>query len=473
LYSLRNILEILLQKSTVKLSIPGRTGWGTGFFVSHDLVLTCSHVVKDEPSLVNVHWQQMELAEASVELFFPDPIDLALLRLSKPFSEAVCVHLDQDQNSLPESEQAYFFGYPDKDYPDGCPVLVTCEGLLGGEFPLIKFKSGQVRPGMSGSPMLNLATGKVFGIVKATRDRSSNLGGDAISATVIFQCFPELIEEQKKSSTWQRLIALPSYAKIAKDLIFDSYARSGNIDQLCHELLLNISCNYGLLESEVRTINDNLLSICRDVQKPNMDLVLSEFEEKISGFFRAEKNHKVGLPNVRSNLKAFGKSIRLNSSETENFFNLALCQYIDKEVLPENVDRAISLYEQSAKISPNFEQFHIALGIIFSKKKKFKQAIYAFSEAERILEGKDIYSDDLMNLIEDTRQAYRYQKFHLESVQRIVRVTVIAVVVIFLPVEIAIGTKIIFIVLILLIREILVRVIRFLRNVNCPPDGLS
>jgi len=53
-----------------------------------------------------------------------------------------------------------------------------------------------VRPGMSGSPLLNQRTGKVCGIVKFTRDRSFNLGGGVVLTTTILSQFPELVEQQ-------------------------------------------------------------------------------------------------------------------------------------------------------------------------------------------------------------------------------------------------------------------------------------
>jgi S1-C subfamily serine protease len=40
-------LEALLQQCTVKLTLPGRMGWGTGFFVAPEWILTCTHVVQE------------------------------------------------------------------------------------------------------------------------------------------------------------------------------------------------------------------------------------------------------------------------------------------------------------------------------------------------------------------------------------------------------------------------------------------
>ena len=37
-----NQLENLLKQCIVKLSVPGRLGWGTGFFVAPEWILTCA-----------------------------------------------------------------------------------------------------------------------------------------------------------------------------------------------------------------------------------------------------------------------------------------------------------------------------------------------------------------------------------------------------------------------------------------------
>ncbi|PSB24033.1 tetratricopeptide repeat-containing serine protease family protein [Stenomitos frigidus] len=188
-------LEALLQQCTVKLTLPGRIGWGTGFFVAPGWILTCAHVVqeaKGEP--LQVRWQKREL-EAVVERSLPDLYDLALLRVTLPAdANPPCVYLDQDIRSR---DPLYLFGYPDQDFPNGCPVTFSCEGLTGDEPALIKFVLGQVRPGMSGSPLLNQRTGQVCGIVKFTRDRSFDLGGGAVPAAVILAQFPKLMEQQR------------------------------------------------------------------------------------------------------------------------------------------------------------------------------------------------------------------------------------------------------------------------------------
>lgn len=197
-------VEDLLQQCTVKLTLPGRIGWGTGFFVAPEWILTCAHVVREakgEP--VQVRWQKQEnWAKAVVQKSLPDPYDLALLRVMLPAdANPPCVYLDV---AIQSRDSLYLFGYPDQDFPNGCPVTFHCEGLTGDEPALIKFALGQVRPGMSGAPLLNQRTGKVCGIVKFTRDRSFDLGGGAVPSRVILEQFPELVEQQRSFHQYDR-----------------------------------------------------------------------------------------------------------------------------------------------------------------------------------------------------------------------------------------------------------------------------
>jgi len=207
-------LEALLQQCTVKLTLPGRMGWGTGFFVAPEWILTCTHVVQEATGQpIQVRWQNQEnWTQAVVERSLPDPYDLALLRVTLPIdANPPCVYLDA---AIQSRDPLYLFGYPDQDFPNGCPVTFSCEGLTGDEPALIKFALGQVRPGMSGAPLLNQRTGKVCGIVKFTRDRSFDLGGGAMPTRVILEQFPQLREFQREfhqcDRRWSNLIAKQS-----------------------------------------------------------------------------------------------------------------------------------------------------------------------------------------------------------------------------------------------------------------------
>ena len=202
-------LERLLQRCTVKLSIPGKVRWGTGFFVAPGLILTCNHVIKDAGnSSIEVCWQNQKNFEAAIERSLPE-FDLALLRFSPPVVDLPCVYLNE---SVESRDSLYTYGYPD-DFSRGAPVIGECRGLTGDEPPLILFRAAQVRPGLSGSPLLNQRTGKVCGIVKFTLDRSMELGGGAVPTSEILSQFPELEELQqafhRRDERWIKLLPRP------------------------------------------------------------------------------------------------------------------------------------------------------------------------------------------------------------------------------------------------------------------------
>ncbi len=200
-------LERLLQRCAVKLAVPGQMGWGTGFFVAPGQILTCFHVIKNAQNrLVKVSWEQQEnWAEAVVEDSH-ELLDLALLKLTSVFDSISCVYLD---NSFQAEDRFYIYGYPD-DFPNGASVTGQCEGTAQDQQTLIKFKAGQVRPGLSGSPILNQRTGRVCGMVKCTRDRSFDLGGGAVPVETILTTFPHLVEEQRRfhqnNHQWRSLL---------------------------------------------------------------------------------------------------------------------------------------------------------------------------------------------------------------------------------------------------------------------------
>lgn len=208
----KNLID-LLQSCTVKLSVPGQTGWGTGSFISPGLILTCAYVVdKANSGSVNVLWQgQSYTAEISIM----EAGGIAVLRLQPQLSiEHPCIYLGEIGEFTQPGDRLYCFGYQD-NFPNGSSVTFECEGLTGDNPPLLKFKSGQVRPGLGGAPLLSLRTGKICGIVASTRDRSSNLGGDAIPAEVILSRSLDLEKSHRrfheKDKTWVNFLpSLPS-----------------------------------------------------------------------------------------------------------------------------------------------------------------------------------------------------------------------------------------------------------------------
>jgi|GEM_PF-1172253 len=208
-----------LKDCTVRISHEGGQNHdGSGFFVSPQLIVTCAHVCqKAGVKPIYIHWQgnpylvRIKSCYNDVEI-----TDLTLLELVDSQIQHPHVHLDDKPIAI--GAKFFNFGYPD-NYPQGDVGSFEYVGLDGRK--LFKFKDGVVRPGLSGSPLLNLATKKVCGLVTTTLDRNQDLGGRGIPTKIIFEHFPE-VKEFQQSFSKQENPFIPLNGKIEDiNLVFD------------------------------------------------------------------------------------------------------------------------------------------------------------------------------------------------------------------------------------------------------------
>lgn len=163
-------------------------GGGSGFFIAPRLIATCAHVLFDGDRPVP---SQLTLSGRTVDVDFRGVLravadDVALISTSTPRDDFLPVDAD-----LQVGDRIYAWGFPD-DYREGDSVTVEYEGPTRTEHPLLKLKGGQIRPGMSGAPLVNQRTGRVCGMISRTRDRRSALGGRGIPATTLQSLVPTL-----------------------------------------------------------------------------------------------------------------------------------------------------------------------------------------------------------------------------------------------------------------------------------------
>jgi hypothetical protein len=184
----------LLHDCIVKVVDP-QGSQGTGFFVAPGLILTCAHVVEaaqKQKIPVEISWNGQKIAAQIQEFRDVSYPDLALLQVN--VSNHPCVLL---QGGAEPYSKLYSYGYPDIE-PQGASTTFDSEGWVGNQQEILRLKEGQVRPGMSGSPVLNEQRGSICGIVQWTRDRNTDLGGKAMLTKVIFREFAALETQQRQ-----------------------------------------------------------------------------------------------------------------------------------------------------------------------------------------------------------------------------------------------------------------------------------
>jgi hypothetical protein len=183
----------------------GEWRWsGTAYFVAEHTLLTCAHVVAEDDDL-RIVWYDGERRHAltagivsrhpnlPIEPDFPVP-DVAVLEVG----EQVPAHPTAWLDGAAPGEHLWAFGYTDEYREDmalGHPARFGNGGRAyseddGGE--VWALSTNRIKPGMSGAPVLDLATGRVVAMVKRTRDPVQGLGGYAVGMDTILEELPDV-----------------------------------------------------------------------------------------------------------------------------------------------------------------------------------------------------------------------------------------------------------------------------------------
>jgi Trypsin-like peptidase domain len=181
---------------------------GTGFFAAPGLIITCAHVVEAPGDSIAVRWNK-DVLKASIDNVnnprsmaevqprgSADP-DLALLRVEYR-QDAIPPSVLFDEVTPRLSDPLYSFGHPEGPYSEnGESLQLTYEGPAydSAGRSILKLREGNVRPGMSGAPVLSRRSGGVSGVLFASRDIHTDLGGRALPTSLIFSTFPGIREQ--------------------------------------------------------------------------------------------------------------------------------------------------------------------------------------------------------------------------------------------------------------------------------------
>ncbi len=156
---------------------------GTGFFIDTNKILTCSHVIKNIiESDIKIVFKGQEYSVKILDNNEEFEVDLAILKVDVgndkfiPINSTILDAHKLKSYGFAESKD-YFYDAP-KSFDRGLvPVTLDYEG---NDDHFMKFKNGQVEEGHSGSPIINLMTKAVCGILNASRNTDNNLGGYGI-----------------------------------------------------------------------------------------------------------------------------------------------------------------------------------------------------------------------------------------------------------------------------------------------------
>ena len=190
----------VLPRCTVRVDIGG-TPKGSGFFVAPGIVVTCAHVVESQrlspgdtdPAIdivLSGSNERHAVQRRSGGDWHED--DVALLQLVNPVEHS-CVLLAA---GLLPRDPLHSFGFPD-NHPEGIPTSLDADGFTGDN-RLLRITEGQVRGGMSGSPVYNVRTGAVCAMVKKSTDPRSDLGGYGIRVETLLQLDPRIFQTENQ-----------------------------------------------------------------------------------------------------------------------------------------------------------------------------------------------------------------------------------------------------------------------------------
>ncbi|ARI51698.1 hypothetical protein A6E92_05640 [Streptomyces sp. S8] len=193
-------LRMLTEQNVVGIW-DGGTFCGTGFLVTPDTALTCAHVVagREEGNMaatvegrtitIGVVRRVPEVKGAGSTYDFPD---LAELRLSEPAHDAQGVWLDQAGPTQAVSVSVHgFSGHTLEPGVQPDTLHLTVAGRSGR---FVRLQWDQVVQGFSGGPVLDTTTGRVCGVLKASRHEKASSGGWLIPVDALREHLPGLLE---------------------------------------------------------------------------------------------------------------------------------------------------------------------------------------------------------------------------------------------------------------------------------------
>ncbi|MEV2217148.1 serine protease [Streptomyces sp. NPDC050997] len=183
-------LDELARRHAVAVRLGSRFA-GSGFLLTSDLAVSCAHVVADAPHEVGIEVGGRRYGAAAVECLPARPgdgdyyafPDLALIRLTEPVPDLDGVWLAEHTPAAGSTVLA--LGYSTYTTEAGPAVDSLHLRVAGQSGPMLRVADDRVVPGMSGALVLDPASGRVCGMVKASRDQDNVQGGWIVPCEVL------------------------------------------------------------------------------------------------------------------------------------------------------------------------------------------------------------------------------------------------------------------------------------------------
>jgi Trypsin-like peptidase domain len=206
----RSRLETAIREATVAIEAAGDR-LGSGFFAAPDLVLTCAHVLAgdrdDVPDRVTATWRGEQVQLVTIKPTWnpghDGGADLALLR-----SPRRCELFLRFAPHVEPGDELWSYGYPAGLYRGGDSVSFRYEGSsvrIDGAI-LMRVTQGNARPGFSGAPVVDWATGGVCGVLRlGDQPAAGSSGGRLVPANIVKDTYPEL-DTGDDDGSWAQLL---------------------------------------------------------------------------------------------------------------------------------------------------------------------------------------------------------------------------------------------------------------------------
>jgi hypothetical protein len=214
-------LKEVLRRAMALVSVDG-VPRGSAFFVGDRTLITCHHVVDGLESCEVQPYKQASRS-AKVAFAYPD-LDIAVLHSAVVAEESVppCVMLDDAATE----GQCLLAGYPSIEGMTAGLELFEMSSHWrndpAGPLLDLRLEAGKkIASGMSGGPVVDLATGAVVAVVRWSEDPGDALGGGSTPLSAVLPVSEPLQALAKKPppavKQWRDVLGRPTWEALGKD----------------------------------------------------------------------------------------------------------------------------------------------------------------------------------------------------------------------------------------------------------------